>query len=201
MQQRLKARVLVATGGWLVVMAVAAQTTLRSGLDLARAEDSLERATVWRVTVEFAGQAASLYEKSQGQGMRVGEIDPCCVVETNELPELSPYERSAHTWVPGAATWAATKERSVEEPALVTITGFDGTDMSQPLSRGQVRIWTSADPVGAPLPAENARISSRPGSRPLSTLMVYPQHGPSHLQADLYDTRLRAAWLPPPELS
>jgi len=49
--------------------------------------------------------------------------------------------------MPDAETWSAIKRRSVERPAIVTITGVRGSEVS----RGQVAIRTSKDPVGAPV--------------------------------------------------
>ena len=44
------------------------------------------------------------------------------------------------------------KKHSVEHPATVTITGFRGRNRDAgPVSRGQVAILTSKDPVGAPI--------------------------------------------------
>jgi tetratricopeptide (TPR) repeat protein len=60
------------------------------------------------------------------------------------LPKLTPEQAAAHVWKPDAAAWSEIKLRSVGHPATVTITGSGG-------ARGQVRIFTAKDPVGAPI--------------------------------------------------
>ncbi len=89
--------------------------------------------------------------KSRGERLRIGEIDPRCVAETNEPPKLTPQQAAARTWTPDAETWAAIKKHSVERPATVTITGFRDQNPDQAVSRGRVAIQTSKDPVGAPI--------------------------------------------------
>ena len=108
-------------------------------------------ATSWRVEVTFADGAAPVRAQTLGPRMRVGEIDPRAVGPTNELPTLTPEQAAARTWKPDAATWEAIKERSVEAAATVTITGFAAAGAGTPVSRGQVAIRTSRDPVGAPI--------------------------------------------------
>src|ERR1035441_1556628 len=93
----------------------------------------------WRVVIEFPGShAAAIQVKTKGEGMRIGEIDPCCLSETNEPPKLTPEQAAAHTWKPEKATWEAIKKQSVKKPALVTITGFRDVGMTDPVSRGSV---------------------------------------------------------------
>ena len=106
----------------------------------------------WRVDIEFSGShAAPIQVKTKGEGMRIGEIDPCCLSETNEPPKLTPEQAAAHTWKPDKATWEAIKKQSVKKPALVTIAGFRDEGLAEPVSRGSVSISTSKDPVGAPV--------------------------------------------------
>jgi len=83
--------------------------------------------------------------------MRIGEIDPRCVSPNNQPPSLTPEQAAAHTWIPNPADWAAIKKQSVAGPATVTISGFTAEGAGQPLSRGQMLLHTSVDPVGAPI--------------------------------------------------
>ena len=76
--------------------------------------------------------------------MTIGEIDPRCIAESNQLPKLTPEQAAAHTWKPDAATWSEITRRSAGRPATVTIAASGG-------ARAQVRISTSTDPVGAPI--------------------------------------------------
>jgi hypothetical protein len=58
--------------------------------------------------------------------------------------------RGAHLET-GRRVWAAIKTRSSGHAASVVITGFGDAKATGPVSRGQVAIQTSTDPVGAPL--------------------------------------------------
>src|SRR5882672_2571466 len=80
--------------------------------------------------------------------MRIGPVDERCVGPTNKLPELTPQQGAARTWIPDSATWAAIAKH--DRPARVTITGFRDPN-PQAVSRGRVTIETSKDPVGAPI--------------------------------------------------
>ena len=86
--------------------------------------------------------------ESTGTLMRVGEIDERCIAPTNKLPELTPQQAVSHTWTPESSIWAAIKLRTVDSPATVTIAGIAG---ARPVSRAEVAIATSKDPVGAPI--------------------------------------------------
>jgi tetratricopeptide (TPR) repeat protein len=89
--------------------------------------------------------------KSNGERMRAGKIDPRCVAPTNKPPALTPEQAAAHTWTPDAETWAAIKKHSASRPAALIITGYRDGNSTQAVSRGQVSIQTSRDPVGAPV--------------------------------------------------
>jgi len=104
----------------------------------------------WRIDITFADGSPPIHAVSGGERMRIGEIDPRCVGPTNQLPSLTPEQAAAHTWMPDAADWAAIKKRSVAGAATVTISGYAG-DGAQPVSRGQMLLHTSVDPVGAPI--------------------------------------------------
>jgi tetratricopeptide (TPR) repeat protein len=113
--------------------------------------DPAENAKMWLIHVKFAGRSADIQVKTEGERMRVGEIDPRCVAATNELPKLTPEQSSAHTWTPDAATWTRIKEHSRTSPATITIAGSRNQDSVQSVSQGNLTIRTSAEPVGAPI--------------------------------------------------
>ena len=113
--------------------------------------DAAENAAAWLVEITFAGGEPGIRQRVRGERLRIGEIDPRSVADTNEVPKLTPYQAAAWSWQPDAETWAAIKKHSMERPATVTITGFPNAGSNQPLSRGQVTIRTSKDPVGAPI--------------------------------------------------
>ncbi len=113
--------------------------------------DAAENATTWRIDVEFIDGSAGVSAMAAGDRLRIGEIDPRCVADTNKLPTLTPREAAARSWKPDAETWEAIKRRSVARPATVTITGFADRAGSQAVSRGKVTILTATDPVGGPI--------------------------------------------------
>jgi tetratricopeptide (TPR) repeat protein len=113
--------------------------------------DPDKRASTWRIDVTFGDGSVAVQARSAGERLQIGEIDTRCISETNKLPELTPQQAEAHTWKPDVATWGVIKRQSVAGKATVTLTGFAGQESRQPLSRGQVTIWTSKDPVGAPI--------------------------------------------------
>ena len=107
-------------------------------------------AAAWRIEVEFADGSPAVSLPVQGEPPRVGEIDPRCIAETNELPKLAPQEAAAHTWTPDVRAWEEIKKHSVAGPATATITGLSGAP-PRAVSRGRVAFRTSRDPVGAPI--------------------------------------------------
>jgi tetratricopeptide (TPR) repeat protein len=113
--------------------------------------DVAESATTWLIDVAFADDSPGIHVISRGERLRVGEIDPRCMAQSNELPTLKAQEAAARSWTPDADTWAAIKQHSVERPATVTITGFTADKPQQAVSRGRVILQTSKDPVGAPI--------------------------------------------------
>jgi tetratricopeptide (TPR) repeat protein len=113
--------------------------------------DDVPRATAWRIEVTFADGAAPLRFRSKGEKMRVGEIDPECVAETNKPPTLLPRQAAAHTWRPNPADWETIKRHSVQGPAVITIEGYAPAELDRFLSHGRSTIRTSTDPVGAPV--------------------------------------------------
>jgi tetratricopeptide (TPR) repeat protein len=113
--------------------------------------DSMESTAYWMIEVTFPDGFTPVRVRSQGEGLRVGEIDPRCVSPTKELPTLSPQLAAAHTWILDSETWEVIKKHSVEGAATITITGTRAADPDTPVSCGVVTIVTSRDPVGAPI--------------------------------------------------
>ena len=105
----------------------------------------------WVIDVTFADGSAGIRAESRGERMRIGEIDPRCASSTNEPPKLTPEQADAQTWTPDGGTWAAIKKSSTKRPATVTITGYRARNLTKVISRGQITIQTSTDPVGAPI--------------------------------------------------
>jgi len=113
--------------------------------------DAAPDAAAWRIEVTFQDGLPGLRVTSTGERLKVGDIDPRCVAETNELPKLTSEQAAARTWKPEPGVWAEIKQRSVERPAAITIAGFRAGDPAHEVSRGEVRIQTSQDPVAAPI--------------------------------------------------
>jgi Flp pilus assembly protein TadD len=113
--------------------------------------DAGDKATSWEINIAFLDGSPGIRAESAGERMRIGESDPRCVSPTNQPAALTPKQAAAHAWMPDAATWSAIKERSVARPATIVITGHRQGDSKEIVSRGQVSIQTSSDPVGAPI--------------------------------------------------
>ncbi len=132
-------------------------------------------AKTWRIDVAFADGSRSVHTASQGEGMRIGEIDQRCVTTTNKLPFLTPEQAAAHTWKPDPVTWEAIKRHSVKRPATVVFTGLDSA--GRPVGQGQVSFSTSKDPVGAPIFYRDVPMSPFKGAKqvvqPLEPSMMY----------------------------
>ncbi|HYK89653.1 MAG TPA: hypothetical protein VE398_12830, partial [Acidobacteriota bacterium] len=113
--------------------------------------EEAQRAAAWLIEVQFADGTASIRLKSRGERLMVGEIDPRCIAETNDLPRLTPQEASSWSWKPDAETWATIKNHSRERPVTVSISGVGDWDSDSVLSQGRVTIHTSKDQVDAPV--------------------------------------------------
>jgi tetratricopeptide (TPR) repeat protein len=114
--------------------------------------DAVPAAGLWKIDVVFADGFAPIHLTSRGERMRIGRIDPDCISKSNELPRLTPAQAASHTWLPGAVVWASIKKHSVTGAATVRITGYPANaGNAAAVSRGQVTIRTSRDPVGAPI--------------------------------------------------
>jgi Flp pilus assembly protein TadD len=109
--------------------------------------ETADSASFWRIEVDFADGTPPLHLNSRGDKMQVGEIDSS--FSGFVPPELSPQQAAAHTWKPDRRIWALIKAHSVERPATVIIRGLGGPTSNEPVSRGEVAIRTSKDPVGA----------------------------------------------------
>ena len=106
--------------------------------------DSDPATTAWQLEIAFPDGAPAIRLTARGERMTIGEIDPRCIAESNQLPKLTPEQAAAHAWKPDAATWWEITRRSAGRPATVTIAASGG-------ARAQLRISTSTDPVGAPI--------------------------------------------------
>jgi tetratricopeptide (TPR) repeat protein len=114
--------------------------------------DAVPAAGLWKIDVVFADGFAPIHLTSRGERMRIGQIDPDCISKSNELPRLTPAQAASHTWTPSALLWGSIKKHSVAGAAIVMITGYPANaGTAGPISRGQVTIRTSKDPVGAPI--------------------------------------------------
>jgi tetratricopeptide (TPR) repeat protein len=113
--------------------------------------DASPAARFWVIEVSFGDHARGIRVKSRGEKRPIGEIDERCAKAGAVPPQLSPEEEAGHSWTPDAETWTLIKKHSVKRPATVTIAGFQDEAAAQPVSRGQVSIQTSTDPVGAPV--------------------------------------------------
>jgi len=111
--------------------------------------DSQQGVTEWSIEVTFAAGPSPIRLTSRGEPMSVGEIDPRAVGPTNQLPQLTPEQAAAHTWMPGVVVWEIIKKNSVAGAATIRFTGY--RPGGQAVSRGQVVLRTSQDPVGAPI--------------------------------------------------
>lgn len=113
--------------------------------------DQAKQAKLWRIVVEFSDGAAAMHFQSAGEPAKIGKIDPRCIAPTNKVPELSPEQTTAHTWVPDNQSWERIKKDSTSHPATVIVLGFAGAGQEQPVSRDSITIETSKDHVGAPI--------------------------------------------------
>jgi tetratricopeptide (TPR) repeat protein len=141
--------------------------------------DPAEKASSWTIEVSFSNGQPPIQVTAAGERMRIGEIDARCVAATNELPKLTPQQETTRTWTPDEAAWAAIKKNSTGSSASITITGL--SEAKRPVSRGRIRISTSADPVGAPIffrdvplmPAELEKGVIKPLPKPALPLVAW----------------------------
>jgi len=112
--------------------------------------DPATTAASWQIDVAFSNGSAPLHVVAKGEYMKVGEIDPRCISNTNKLPELTPEQAAAHTWKPDTATWEAVKKQAGTGAVTIAIHGMAANEAT-PVSKGQMEMSVSADPVGAPI--------------------------------------------------
>lgn len=113
--------------------------------------DPAPEADLWLVDVALQDGRAHVSLLTEAPPPPRGEIDPRALGSTNEVYVPTPFQASARSWQPSDAVWKAITAESVGRPAVVTILGTRSDDPGTVLSRGQVRLQTSPDPVGAPL--------------------------------------------------
>jgi len=130
---------------------------------------------IWRIEVDFADGAKPVIVTSNGEPVKVGEIDPRCVSGTNQLPALTEAQAAAHTWKPDDATWTLIKQHSIDRPATVMINGLDAADRID--ARGHVSISTSQDPVDGQIFYRDVPLMPSAGQKgvvqPLSPSLLY----------------------------
>ena len=129
--------------------------------------DPIHEAIEWRIEIHFSDGAPSLRAVSNGEGVKLGEIDPSCISSNNKLPTLTPEESAAHTWKPDEATWAAIRKDAVSGSATITIRGFANGSGGPELSRGSLQLAVSRDPVGAPIFYRDVPLMPSAGSKGL----------------------------------
>jgi tetratricopeptide (TPR) repeat protein len=106
-------------------------------------------ANAWQIDISFADGSAPIHLQAPEERMRVGAIDPECISNTNELPQLTPQQAASWTWTPNSATWQTIQAHTLNSRAAVTISGY--TSARGISSQGRIFLTTSADPVDAPI--------------------------------------------------
>jgi Flp pilus assembly protein TadD len=130
--------------------------------------DASQSATTWTIDVSPGeGAASAVHATSKGEPPTIGEIDPRAVGPTNELPKLTPERATAHTWKPDDATWEAIKKVAQGKDIVLTLTGHSGGPLRRVVSRGQVTLQVSTDPVGAPVVYRDVPLMPSAGERGL----------------------------------
>jgi tetratricopeptide (TPR) repeat protein len=145
--------------------------------------DAEPGATVWII------EAAGAKVRSAGERLRLAPMDQRCVSPTNKPPQPPP----GHSWQPDAATWSDIRKAS---PATVVITGYRAADPQHPVSRGEVTIQFSRDPVGAPIfyrdvplmPSETVKGVIQPLAKPAIPLIAWRLRDVSQISSRLLMT-------------
>ena len=102
----------------------------------------------WRIEVSGVGGGPAILLDTPSAPPDFGAPDPRCFSETNEPFAPTPYQASARTWTPSSETWAQILSLS---PVRVALSGFASRDPGRVLSRGEVRLEVSPDPIDAPV--------------------------------------------------
>jgi tetratricopeptide (TPR) repeat protein len=111
--------------------------------------DGSPDAAVWHVEVSEPGRKPRVKLWSEGEKMQIGPVDASLVGYVP--PTLTAEQAAAHTWRPDAKTWEEMKKRSPRGAVTVRFTGYRNQSDKQAVSRGEVTVATSPDPVGAPI--------------------------------------------------
>jgi hypothetical protein len=113
--------------------------------------DADEANRLWLIDIAFETTSHHIRVLTGGQ-REAPEIDWRAVTDKNAYEETE-YQASARAWRPSAEQWRIVKELSTEADASITVLGIAGTagdwSDSRIVSRGNVTIRTSKDPVGA----------------------------------------------------
>ncbi len=113
--------------------------------------DTAEQVDRWLVDISLQDGAGHIYALVTGEAPEPGPIDPDCIGPNNEVYRPTPYQASARSWTPSEDVWQAVKELSTGRATTITIVGYSSTSPDQAVSRGQMTLTTSPDPVGAPI--------------------------------------------------
>jgi tetratricopeptide (TPR) repeat protein len=128
----------------------------------------------WRVEVTFTGSGKKVKDKSDGERVTIGEIDPRTISSTNKLPELTEEQASAHTWKPDDKMWAKIKQESTHG-AVVTLISLD--EKGHEIDRNHVAISTSTDPVDGQIFYRDVPLMPAEGKKgivqPLNPSLIY----------------------------
>ncbi len=137
--------------------------------------DANASATQWRIDIAFTDGAEPIRALSHGEPIKIGEIDPRCISNTNQLPALTPEQAAAHTWKPDEEMWALIKRHSLGHRTVVTITGLDAA--SRAVSKSRVSLSTSTDPVNGEIFYRDVPLMPAEGKKgivqPLSPSLLY----------------------------
>lgn len=110
-----------------------------------------DKADTWLIQVTWKGRDERLLVISAGGPPPAGEIDARCVSKNNEIYQPDPHQAPARSWTPDDDVWATIRQRSAASPARVVILGLPSGSPRQVVSRGEISITISRDPVGAPI--------------------------------------------------
>lgn len=113
--------------------------------------DRDSEANCWAVEIVGKRGGEALRFVSRGDPPPPGKIDMRCVAETNEIYSPPAEDGPVHSWRPEAEAWQRIQQQCGRGGATVTIVGFRGDQPRKAVSRGQIAISVSEDPVGAPI--------------------------------------------------
>jgi Tol biopolymer transport system component len=111
--------------------------------------DNDSGANHWSIEITANQSGESLRYDCQGNPPPPGEIDKRCISENNEIYVPPAEDGLVHSWTPDARTWKEIQQQCGRFGATVTITGFRKDQRRKVLSRDQITISISKDPVGA----------------------------------------------------